>query len=87
MAKKKMPLAAPPRDELVEVLLKALSQTDAPITAAGLQKNLSGPYRRPPDELAGLLEEQLAVGRVFRFSPSRGKRVTRSRRPKHTPSG
>jgi hypothetical protein len=60
--------------EVREVILKELAAAEEPITATRLRERLRGQYRLPDDQLADLLEEEVAQQRVYRFEPYGGKK-------------
>ncbi len=63
------------QDDVRQVVLKALDATDEPITAARLREQLLGQYRRRPEaEISEILENAVAAGKAYRFSPYRGKK-------------
>ena len=59
--------------DLVDTLIDALRQADAPQTAAQLRKGLTVPKPPAAAKLGAILEEQVAAGTVARFDPLTGK--------------
>ena len=61
----------------IEVINKALAQAPRPLTAKQLRTSLTGPFRLEEEKLTGLLDEQVAAGRAYRFAPTGGSQLPR----------
>ncbi len=60
-------------DNLENVLLRTLAEADEPLTIGFIEQKLPRPYRGNEARLAELLGEHVDRGRVYQFSPYRGK--------------
>lgn len=58
--------------ELAEIVRKTLDRSEQPLTLSQLRSQLTGPFRRSPDELGRVLEMLVAQGAVFELPKYRG---------------